>query len=97
MRTNEEAKTLATENRMITESQIRVNDNRSKSYSKTREDDEVQKNRSFFDKLIISESSKWKAIFDIIVLLLVGYSCITSIFYVAFSAPTNLLHIIFDW
>ena len=32
-----------------------------------------------------------------IILLLVGYSCITSLFYVAFISPQNTLHIIFDW
>lgn len=53
--------------------------------------------RSFVDKLIINEGSKWKAFFDILVLLLVGYSCITSIFYVAFTNPTNIVHLVFDW
>lgn len=30
--------------------------------------------RSFADKLIISENSRWKAIFDILMLFLVAYS-----------------------
>lgn len=35
--------------------------------------------------------------FDVVILLLVGYSCITSLFYVAFVSPTNTLHKAFDW
>jgi len=46
--------------------------------------------------MIISSESKWKSIFDIWVLLLVGYSCISSLYYVAFSTPDNLLHKMWD-
>lgn len=35
--------------------------------------------------------------FDVVILLLVGYSCISSLYYVAFISPQNLIHIIFDW
>ena len=31
------------------------------------------------------------------ILLLVGYSCISSLFYVAFDMPTNPVHVAFDW
>lgn len=97
MKTNEESKTLATEGRMVTQPKVSYNNPNLKSFSISREEEESQKNRTFFDKLIISESSKWKAIFDILMLILVGYSCITSIFYVAFNAPSNIVHITFDW
>lgn len=41
--------------------------------------------KTWKEKLIISSDSKIKAIFDVFVLILVGYSCVTSVFYVAFS------------
>jgi len=47
------------------------------------------KKRKCIDKVIICSESKWKSIFDIWVLFLVGYSCIASLYYVAFSAPSN--------
>jgi len=34
----------------------------------------------WYDRIIISETSKFKAIFDIIMLLLIAYSCFTSVF-----------------
>jgi hypothetical protein len=37
------------------------------------------------DKFIISQKSQWKAVFDIWMLVLVGYSCFTTIFYVSFQ------------
>jgi hypothetical protein len=49
------------------------------------------------DTFIIGEKSKWKAIFDIVMLMLVAYSCFTSVFYVAFASPSNITHIVFDW
>jgi hypothetical protein len=53
--------------------------------------------RSIADRLIISESSRWKAIFDILMLFLVAYSWFTSVFYVAFESPRNIPQIVFDW
>ena len=38
------------------------------------------KRNSCTDKLIITESSRWKATFDIIMLIMVGYSCFTNIY-----------------
>ena len=35
--------------------------------------------------------------FDVAILLLVGYSCISSLFYVAFEQPSNIVHVVFDW
>lgn len=48
-----------------------------------------EKKKTFSEKLIISYDSRCKAIFDIWIVLLVGYSCPTSMFYVAFSLPTS--------
>jgi hypothetical protein len=36
--------------------------------------------KSFTEKMIISEGNRYKAIFDIFILFLVGYSCFTSIY-----------------
>jgi hypothetical protein len=41
------------------------------------------------DRLIISQSSKWKAIFDTTILIVIGYSCVTTVYYVAFSAKMS--------
>ena len=57
----------------------------------------ASKSKGFIDKLFWSSNSKWKAMFDIFMLFLVAYSWFTSVFYVAFSSPTNLYQIIFDW
>ena len=65
MKNNEESKTLATENRMVTEPKVSSNSLKIKSFSVSKDEEEEQKNKTFFDRLIISESSKWKAIFDI--------------------------------
>ena len=48
------------------------------------------------DKLIISENNKWKATFDVFMLLWVGYSCFTSVYYVTFSSPTNIFQVSID-
>jgi hypothetical protein len=48
------------------------------------------------DKIIISSTSKWKAIFDVFILLLVGYSCITSMLYVAFTTSNDKYLEIFE-
>jgi len=37
------------------------------------------------DKIIISCDNKYKAIFDILALVFVGYSCITTMYVVAFN------------
>lgn len=42
--------------------------------------DEKSEKKPWSDKLIISENNKFKAIFDMIMLVLVAYSCFTSIF-----------------
>ncbi|CAI2386506.1 unnamed protein product [Moneuplotes crassus] len=52
---------------------------------------------SLLDYFIINAKSRWKSIFDIVMLFLVAYSCFTSIFYVTFAPPSKIPHIIFDW
>ena len=48
------------------------------------------------ERIIISANSKWKAIFDVMILLLVGYSCVMSMFYAAFSTIENPLIMVID-
>jgi hypothetical protein len=43
-----------------------------------------KKKKTFKEYLIIPADSKWKSFFDIWILFLVGYSCFTSMYYVAF-------------
>lgn len=59
------------------------------------EDDEDEE-RPFVDKIIISMDNDWKSIFDVIILILVGYSCFTTLYYVAFGLPTNKIHRLWD-
>jgi hypothetical protein len=47
------------------------------------------KNKTCADSLIISENDKYKATFDVFMLLFVGYSCFTSVYYVSFGVPNN--------
>jgi len=56
----------------------------------------TQNQQGFFNLLIINADAKWKSFFDIWILLLVGYSCFTSLYYVAFDRPSNKLHRQFD-
>ena len=78
-----------------------------KKHDSDAEDDNVGENleppsmgdvekRPFVDKLIISSKSAWKSYFDIIILLLVGYSCQSTLLYVAFGQPTNKFHLAID-
>lgn len=45
--------------------------------------------KPFIDRFIIGSDSRWKSYFDVWILILVGYSCSTTLFYVAFSQPTS--------
>lgn len=47
-------------------------------------------------RIIIDMDSSWKSIFDVVILVLVGYSCFTTLYYVAFGVPTNKWHIAWD-
>lgn len=49
------------------------------------------------ERIIIKHDATWKSVFDVVILLLVGYSCISSLFYVAFDQPSNIVHKVFDW
>ena len=49
------------------------------------------------ERIIIRHDAGWKSVFDVVILLLVGYSCITSLYYVAFISPVNFFHVLFDW
>ena len=50
----------------------------------------------FKERIIISSESKYKNIFEVVILLLVGYSCVTSMLYTAFAPPTDQVIIVFD-
>jgi len=45
--------------------------------------------KSWKEKLVISSDNRYKAIFDVFILFLVGYSCVTCVFYAAFSETNN--------
>lgn len=65
--------------------------NRTRTFGSSVETDDKnsKKKKTCKDYLIMSENNKWKAAFDVAVLLLVGYSCFTTMYYVAFAQPTN--------
>ena len=48
------------------------------------EESSKEQAKSWKEKIIIGSDSKIKAIFDVFVLFLVAYSCVTSVYYVAF-------------
>ena len=60
------------------------------------EEESQKKEGSWKEKIIINPDNKIKAVFDIILLFLVGYSCITSVFYVAFGATESHFAKYFD-
>lgn len=47
--------------------------------------EKLSKDKSFKDRIIISCENKYKAVFDILVLILVGYSCVTTMYLVSFN------------
>jgi hypothetical protein len=51
---------------------------------------ELEKHKPFYKRLIISPDAKWKSVFDIWVLLFVGYSCIWNILVFAFTFTPGL-------
>ena len=44
------------------------------------EQEQDEEERKCQDRLIISEKSRFKSVFDIVMLLLVAYSCFTSVY-----------------
>lgn len=61
------------------------------------DEDEAGENKSVFDYFIIAVDNPIKSKFDVFVLVLVGYSCITSLYNAAFTPLENRGIIIWDW
>ena len=53
-------------------------------------------NEIWLQRFVISINNSYKSIWDIFILLLICYSCITSAYYVAFSLPSTLGQIIWE-
>lgn len=51
---------------------------------------------SLKERIVIGANNKYKAIFDVLILLLVGYSCVTSMFYAAFESTDDAVMIAVD-
>ena len=45
--------------------------------------------QSWKEKIIIDAEGREKALFDVVILILVGYSCVTTVFHVAFNPATD--------
>jgi hypothetical protein len=58
---------------------------------------EDEEEESFMNKLVIDADNPVKSYFDVIILLFVGYSCIQSLYTVAFSQPTAPFFLVWDW
>ena len=59
--------------------------------------DESVVQKSFVERyMIISPESKWKSIFDIFILFMVGYSCFVNMFAFAYEFPTPYALLITD-
>lgn len=56
------------------------------------DEDDEDNERPFSDKIIIGVDNDHKGMFDVLILLLVGYSCFTTLYYVAFGLPSNKYH-----
>lgn len=57
----------------------------------------VVEGENFMDKLVINLDNPIKSKWDVLVLLFVAYSCITSMYNTAFTPPDNKIINIFDW
>lgn len=67
-------------------------------HSDSEEEDPIEgEEKRFIDYIIIPYNSGWKQNYDIIMMILVAYSCMTSMYYVAFSEPTSSVHKSIDW
>lgn len=60
-------------------------------------EDAMPTDGSPFIQLIIHPDSGWKAMFDVWILLLVGYSCISNIYFTAFSVEKTTLTAVVFW
>ena len=60
------------------------------------DDEDDEEKLPFKERIIIDIDSTWKSVFDVTILVLVGYSCFTTLYYVAFGVPTNKWHLLWD-
>ena len=49
------------------------------------------------DNFIISQNSVWKIVFDNLLLIVIGYTCLTTVLFVSFQLEQNSYLIIFDY
>ena len=61
------------------------NENQAKGHKKKKkghfnDDDDEDDMKECKDRLIISQGSNWKKVFDIWISILIGYSCFSSVF-----------------
>lgn len=49
------------------------------------------------DNFIISQNSEWKIVFDNLLLIVIGYTCLTTVLFVSFQLEQNSYLIIFDY
>ena len=83
--------------RIFESATVNNNLNRNLKEDKVKKEGEPKNEQmSIKERIIISANSKWKAIFDMLILILVGYSCITSMYYAAFSTTDDPIIIIID-
>ena len=60
------------------------------------DDEDDVDTRTFAEKIIISSENDVKGAFDVIILFFVGYSCFTTLYYVAFGLPSDKYHLLWD-
>lgn len=54
-------------------------------------------NHNIFHKFIISPDAKWKTIFDVVILVLVAYSCITNILFITLPISRSYFFEVIFW
>lgn len=57
----------------------------------------IVEEKSFLSKIIIGCDNTYKSYFDALILFLVGYSCIMSLYNSAFTASDNTILFVWDW
>ena len=79
------------ESRMALERDICMENTKSPESLELRKKKDTREKRFTFrdylklDTFIISQSSWWKTVFDTVILIVIGYSCMTTVFYVSFD------------
>ena len=72
-------------------------DEKHKNYWDSDSDEEQAKKKPCKERVLVSHKSTWKPIFDFFVMLLIIYSSLTSMFFVAFPAhPTHEMELIME-